>query len=85
LMLLTLAIIPLITAGGVSVSISPGDNSGANGATLTYTVTVSNNGDVSDNYVLTTSDDAGWSPSVLPTSLVVDALSSENATRKRYS
>jgi hypothetical protein len=67
-------------ARGVSVSISPSDNNGANGATLTYTVTVSNTGNVSDNYALTPTDDAGWSPSVLPTSLVVDAFSSENAT-----
>jgi uncharacterized repeat protein (TIGR01451 family) len=54
---------------GVSVSISPNSQSGANGATLTYTVTVNNTGNASDNYSLTVTDDAGWFPSVLPTLL----------------
>jgi hypothetical protein len=55
---------------GVSVSISQTSQSGANGATLTYTVTVNNTGNASDNYSLTVTDDAGWSPSVSPTSLL---------------
>jgi len=46
--------------GGVSVSISPTSQSGANGATLNYTVTVSNTGNVDDTYDLTVSNDHGW-------------------------
>jgi hypothetical protein len=65
-------------ARSVSVSISPGSQSGVNNATLNYTVTINNTGNVSDNYSLTPSDDAGWSPSVLPTSVVVPAFSSDN-------
>jgi uncharacterized membrane protein len=68
------------TFRGVSVSISPGYKSGPNGATLTYTVTVKNTGNVSDNYSLTVADNAGWSPSVLPTTLNLSAGSSGNAT-----
>jgi hypothetical protein len=64
----------------VSASISPSAQSGANGAPLTYTVTVSNTGNVSDNYTLTPTDTTGWSPSVLPTSVVVPAFSSDNTT-----
>jgi parallel beta-helix repeat protein len=65
---------------GVTVSISPSWQSGVRGATLTYIVTVHNTGNVPDNYSLTVTDNAGWSPSVLPTSLVVAPFSSENAT-----
>ena len=64
----------------VSVSISPSDNSGANGATLTYAVTVNNTGNVSDNYSLAVTDNAGWSPSVSPTLLTVSLGSSGSAT-----
>jgi uncharacterized repeat protein (TIGR01451 family) len=50
----------------VGVSISPNSQVGENGATLTYTVTVNNTGNVSDNYSLAVSDNAGptWSPSL---------------------
>ena len=65
---------------GVSVSISPTSQSGANGATLTYTVTVSNTGNVSDTYSLTVADNAGWSENVSPTSLTVSQFSSGNVT-----
>lgn len=65
---------------GVSVSILPDSQNGANGSTLNYTVTVSNPGNVSDNYSLTPSDTARWAPSVLPTSIVVPAFSSDNTT-----
>ena len=65
---------------GVNISISPSSQSGANGATLTYTVTVSNTGNVSDTYSLTVADNAGWLPSVSPTSLILSPGSSGNAT-----
>jgi len=65
---------------GFSVSISPSSQSGANGATLNYTVTVNNIGIVDDNYSLSVTDNENWSPSVLPTPLSVSAGSSGNAT-----
>jgi hypothetical protein len=71
---------PKESAFGVTVSISPSSQNGANGATLNYTVTVTNTGNLQDNYALTVGDNAGWSPSVLPTSLVVAAGSSDNTT-----
>lgn len=66
---------------GVSVSISPSLQIAVNGATLTYTVTVLNTGNVSDNYSLVVSDNASpsWSPSVSPTLLTVSAGSSGNS------
>jgi parallel beta-helix repeat protein len=66
--------------GGVSVSISPRASSGANGVTITYAVTVSNNEDVSDNFNLTVNDNAGWSPTVLPTSLAISPWEPRTAT-----
>jgi len=64
----------------VSVSISPSYENGPNNATLTYTVTVNNTGDVSDNYILTYNDNAGWSPSLSKTSIVVAPGASDNTT-----
>jgi uncharacterized membrane protein len=64
---------------GVSVSISPSSQSGVNGAILVYTVTVTNTGNISDNYSLAVSDNARWSPSISPTSLNVAAGSSDSA------
>jgi len=49
---------------GVDVSISPSYNSGSPGATLDYTVTVTNTGLLADNYSLTASDNAGWNPTL---------------------
>jgi uncharacterized repeat protein (TIGR01451 family) len=56
---------------GVDVSIAPSSQTGINGTTLTYTVTVTNTGNGSDTYNLTVSDSAipSWGPSVLPVTL----------------
>jgi hypothetical protein len=55
----------------VSVSISPIYRGGSPGEELNYTVMVANMGNLDDNYVLTVSDNAGWGPTILPTSLAV--------------
>jgi len=44
----------------VSISITPSENSGTLGDTLTYTVIVVNIGGTLDNYDLTSSDAQGW-------------------------
>ena len=61
---------------GVGVSISPSDQSASLGATLEYTVSVINQGNVADNYALTVSDNAGWGPTLSDNSLTIPA--SEN-------
>jgi len=45
---------------GVEVSISPENRTGQPGENLTFTVTVTNAGEVEDTYDLTLSDDADW-------------------------
>jgi len=45
---------------GVSVSISPSENVGAPDNSVTFTVTVTNTGGVSDSYTLTATNGAGW-------------------------
>jgi len=65
---------------GASVSILPTNQSGSPGAMLTYTVTVTNTGNVLDNYTLTVSDNASWSPSISPTMLTVPPLENRTAT-----
>jgi len=47
---------------GVEVSISPSFQSGTPGMTLTYTVTITNTGEVEETYDITVSDNAGWDP-----------------------
>ena len=49
---------------GVSVSVSPSENSGLPEATLTYTVVTKNNSEVVDNYILTVSDNENWGPTL---------------------
>jgi uncharacterized membrane protein len=64
----------------VEVSISPPSQDGSPGAPLTYTVTVKNAGAVADNYLLTASDNAGWSLNLSPTTLSLAAGASGTAT-----
>ena len=47
---------------GVEVSISPSYQENLPGGTIEYTVTVTNTGNVSDNYDLSASDNEGWGP-----------------------
>jgi uncharacterized membrane protein len=60
-----------VAVRGVEVSISPPEREGAPGDNVTFTVTVSNTGDVSDTYTLEVGDGAGWSLSLDNTSLTV--------------
>ncbi|MBA7599645.1 hypothetical protein ES703_06681 [subsurface metagenome] len=62
---------------GVEVSISPGSKSGGPGETLSYTVNVKNEGNISDTYALTVADSAGWGPTLSKDSLEVDPQSYE--------
>jgi hypothetical protein len=65
----------------VSVSISPNDSIGQGEVTLIYKIMINNTGDVPDNYSLRIIDNAGWSPRVLPTSLLnVSPGENRNAT-----
>ena len=64
----------------VSASISPSYRSGSPGETLSYSITITNTGNLDDNYTLTVDDNSGWAPMVSPTSLTIAAGSSDNAT-----
>jgi parallel beta-helix repeat protein len=64
----------------VSASISPSEESGQPTQVLSYTVTVSNTGNLDDNYILTASDNMGWGPLVSPTLLTVASGSAVEAT-----
>jgi len=46
---------------GVDVSISPSENSSGNGETVIFVVTITNTGNVTKDYNLGKTDDAGWS------------------------
>jgi len=67
---------------GVDISISPSEDSGEPGATLTYTITVKNMGNVGDTFDLTLSDNAGWGDNIWleDNSLWVDRCYGENTT-----
>lgn len=56
----TVRVRELPPAIGVQVLVSPPENSAPPGASIVFAVTVTNTGNVIDNYVLTVADDAGW-------------------------
>jgi len=66
-------------ARSVSVSISLDAQEGLLGQTLTYTVTVTNNGNATDNFDLSVvADTLGWGASVSPTPLTIAPGASDN-------
>jgi uncharacterized repeat protein (TIGR01451 family) len=64
---------PSVVRRGVEVSISLGSWSGTPGASLTYTVTVTNTGNVTEDYNLSATDNLGWDLT-LPSSIADVAL-----------
>jgi len=62
--------------GGMSVSISPLEDTGAPSGTVSFIVTVKNTGEVADNYELTVSDDAGWEATLVDNLLTIPAAES---------
>jgi len=56
------AIAKVSVVRGVDVTISPSLQDGTPGMTLTYTVSITNTGNVWDTYNITFSDNAGWDP-----------------------
>ena len=72
----------IYTLPKVSVSISPTENRAKPGENVTFTVTVKNEGSISDTYSLTTADNASpsWSRTISPTSLPLAAGASGTAT-----
>jgi len=62
---------------GVRVSISPSEDSGSPGATLKYTVTVANTGNVVDTYDLAMTDNAGWNLELSSSTLTISMGGSE--------
>jgi len=63
----------------VRISISPSQNQGVNGQTVTFTVTVKNMGINTDNYDLTVIDNDNWRPT-LDNNRFEDVLSGDNRT-----
>ena len=58
---------------GVAVSISPIYQGGVPEATLAYTVTVKNTGDLTDSYTLTVGDNSGWGLALSENTLTIPA------------
>jgi len=59
----------IMVTRGVDVFISPSYQSSLPGVTLSYTVMVKNDGNISDTYALTAADSAGWDPTLSKDSL----------------
>jgi len=74
------AVITPVIIRGVRVSISPSSQEGLPDVTLSYTVTVTNTGEATDNFDLRVSGGAGWSPGISPNSLTLAAGASGTAT-----
>jgi uncharacterized membrane protein len=64
---------------GVSVSISPSENSGKPGETIYFIVNIINTGEVVNSYSLAAGDDAGWGPTVSPSTLSLAEGESDTA------
>ena len=69
-----------VAVGEVEVTISPTSKDGAPGDDVTYSVTVTNTGTLDDSYSLTVTNTAGWSSSISPSTLTLDAGASGTAT-----
>jgi len=65
---------------GVQVAISPGEKSGPPGTTVTFTVTVTNTGNVADTYNIIARSGLGWSASTDVSSLTIPATESRTTT-----
>ena len=65
---------------GVTVGISPPEARAPPGETLSYEVTVTNTGEVGDNFSLEATDELGWGLELSPTTLEVPAGGSGRAT-----
>jgi hypothetical protein len=66
--------------GTVWIDISPSSQSGANGVTLYYTVTVQNTDDVSHTFDLTDNAGPSWLPSLVENSLTIQPNEENTAT-----
>jgi hypothetical protein len=64
----------------VAVSLAPKYQENLPGATVTYTVTVRNEGDVEDNFILIANDNENWGTMISPPSVALPPDSSDNAT-----
>ena len=69
-----------VIGAGVTVSITPYENSAGYGENLEYTVTVCNTGENDDTYTLSANDTLGWAYSVTPPTISIPAGQCDNAT-----
>jgi uncharacterized membrane protein len=74
------AIAHIAPAPNAIILISPNTQEGPPRRTLTYTVTVMNTGNITDNFMLTVSDDQGWGPTISPSKLEIPRHENRTAT-----